>query len=281
MHQDLIYDIGMHNGENTEYYLKRGFRVVAVEANPTLVEQAAKRFAREIADGKLVVANAGIAGIEGELPFWVSAHTIWSSFDRASASRHGTAHHQVVVPCRKFRSLLEEHGTPFYLKVDIEGNDMLCLVDLARQDLPKYVSVEATDIDLLNRLHELGYTGFKCISQYNLASIEIPPSLEQKRLERIQKLLYTKNWFVRLARGLGAKKWLLRQITGPFMLRGHTFPIGSSGPFGDDLPGRWQNFQEMSETYQRCHRWNDEGRASLFWTDTPRSLWADFHAKRE
>ena len=35
MQKDLIYDIGMHNGENTEYYLKRGFRVIAVEANPT------------------------------------------------------------------------------------------------------------------------------------------------------------------------------------------------------------------------------------------------------
>ena len=281
MHKDLIYDIGMHNGENTEYYLKRGFRVIAVEANPTLVEQAAKRFAREIADGKLVVINAGIAEVEGELPFWVSEHTIWSSFDRASASRHGTAHHQVVIPCRKFRSLLEQHGTPFYMKVDIEGNDMLCLVDLTQRDLPKYVSVEATSIDLLNTLRDLGYTGFKCISQYNLVSIETPPSPEQSRLEKIQKLLYTKNGFVRLARGLGARKWLLRQITGPFTIGGHTFPIGSSGPFGDDLPGRWQTFQEMSETYRRCHQWNDEGRASLFWTDIPRSLWADFHAKRD
>ena len=29
---DLIFDIGMHIGQDTEVYLKKGFRVVAVEA---------------------------------------------------------------------------------------------------------------------------------------------------------------------------------------------------------------------------------------------------------
>ena len=29
---DLIYDVGMNNGDDTAYYLHKGFRVVAVEA---------------------------------------------------------------------------------------------------------------------------------------------------------------------------------------------------------------------------------------------------------
>ena len=37
-HPDLIYDIGQHTGEDTAFYLGKGFRVVAVEANPTLAE---------------------------------------------------------------------------------------------------------------------------------------------------------------------------------------------------------------------------------------------------
>ncbi len=28
MRDDLIYDVGMHTGEDTEFYLRKGFRVV-------------------------------------------------------------------------------------------------------------------------------------------------------------------------------------------------------------------------------------------------------------
>ena len=36
---DLIYDVGMHNGSDTAYYLHKGFRVLAIEANPVLAKQ--------------------------------------------------------------------------------------------------------------------------------------------------------------------------------------------------------------------------------------------------
>jgi hypothetical protein len=32
LHPDLIFDVGFHRGEDTDFYLKKGFRVVAVEA---------------------------------------------------------------------------------------------------------------------------------------------------------------------------------------------------------------------------------------------------------
>ena len=32
----LIFDIGCHLGEDSEFYLRKGFKVVAVEANPEL-----------------------------------------------------------------------------------------------------------------------------------------------------------------------------------------------------------------------------------------------------
>lgn len=34
---NLIYDVGLHRGEDTDFYLKKGFHVVALEANPELV----------------------------------------------------------------------------------------------------------------------------------------------------------------------------------------------------------------------------------------------------
>ena len=35
----LIYDIGLHRGEDTAYYVARGFNVIAIEANPDLVAE--------------------------------------------------------------------------------------------------------------------------------------------------------------------------------------------------------------------------------------------------
>ncbi len=46
---NLIYDLGSHNGQDSEFYLKKGFIVVAVEANPTLCDGLKLRFSREIA----------------------------------------------------------------------------------------------------------------------------------------------------------------------------------------------------------------------------------------
>jgi hypothetical protein len=35
----LIYDVGAHKGEDTEFYLIRGFSVIAIEAVPELCER--------------------------------------------------------------------------------------------------------------------------------------------------------------------------------------------------------------------------------------------------
>lgn len=48
---DLIFDLGMHHGHDSEYYLKKGFRVVAVEANPLLARKASEWLADWIRAG--------------------------------------------------------------------------------------------------------------------------------------------------------------------------------------------------------------------------------------
>jgi len=37
--RDLIFDIGANNGDDTAFYLKKGFRVVAIEADPALAQK--------------------------------------------------------------------------------------------------------------------------------------------------------------------------------------------------------------------------------------------------
>jgi len=41
---DLIFDLGANHGEDTEFYLSKGFRVVSLEANPDLVSRLQHKF---------------------------------------------------------------------------------------------------------------------------------------------------------------------------------------------------------------------------------------------
>jgi hypothetical protein len=65
---DLIFDVGMHKGQDTAFYLAKGFRVVAIEANLSLVRWARFRFRREIKRGQLKILNIGVGEKEGVFP---------------------------------------------------------------------------------------------------------------------------------------------------------------------------------------------------------------------
>lgn len=162
MEADLIYDVGAHRGEDTAHYLRSGYRVVAVEANPQLADSLSQRFAGD----PVVVVNAGIGLRRGSATFWVNeANDEHSSFDREVGCRDGTPCHAVEVESVTFRSLLDRHGVPFYLKIDIEGADGLCLSSLSPDDLPTYVSIESHTADYVDRLSQLGYRHFKLVDQ--------------------------------------------------------------------------------------------------------------------
>jgi len=282
----LIYDVGMHNGDDTAYYLWRGFRVVAIEPNPELVATAANRFRREIEAGYLKILNVGIAAEEGELPFWVcQTDSRLSSFDRHVASL-GYAVHEIRVPCRKFRSILDDFGVPFYLKVDIQGNDFLCIEALDPGELPKFLSVEfaLSDMPLVALMHERGFSQFKCISQAHFLPLELPPVAEARLIQRAERLSQTRNTLIRVFRKLGGGCWIQRQFNRLRTRNGWVFPAGTSGPFGDELPGRWLSYEELCMTAREFLRLRQEDPQTLLWA--PEGLgcnpfWADLHARSD
>jgi len=276
---DLVYDVGMNNGDDTGYYLHTGHRVVAIEANPQLVAEVSIRFHQAISDGRLCILNIGISRDTTDAPFWIcDDQSEWSSFDRASAARNGCRHHPIAVKCMEFRSVLEQYGVPRYLKVDIEGADRLCLEDLRPEIAPSYLSLEATDIGLLDLLREKGYTRFQCISQFRFLPIQRTPSWAERRYGWAQRLAKRESVAARLWHECGGWRWTNRQLERPHR-NGWTFPFGSSGPFGEDLPGRWYSYDEMRSVYQTFLDRRDAGATSHFWYDKGYSFWADFHAR--
>ena len=180
-HEHLVFDLGFHRGEDTDHYLALGHRVVALEANPILASEGNERFASAIERGQLVLINAAVVGEDRQLST-VAFHphpsrSEWGSVDlrwvRRNSEAHGLPHQEPIpVQARTLRSLVEEHGAPWLLKIDIEGADEEVLADLRTlQRKPAFVSWETGKESLAAVLHQhrqlrqLGYRRFRIVQQ--------------------------------------------------------------------------------------------------------------------
>jgi FkbM family methyltransferase len=212
---DLIIDVGAHLGHDTDFYLRKGFRVVAVEANPILVERLDRTFQDFIRSGRLVVLPFGIHEGEGEFTFYRNLDKDdWSSFIFEVGARDNTRYQALRVHCIRFEEVLKTFGIPYYLKIDIEGHDSHVLKALLRlRATPRFVSVEGHDLSYLAYLRALGYDRFKTINQSRNWKTPCPhPPREGTYVE--------------------------------YQFDGH-----SSGLFGEETPGEWKGFEETAYEY--------------------------------
>lgn len=286
MIDDLIYDVGMNNGDDTAYYLNCGYRVVAIEANPLLCEQAARRFAKDISSGRLQILNVGIAGEAGKTEFWIcDSHSEWSSFLRDVASRDGSAHHPVTIECERFGNILARYGVPYYLKVDIEGHDQFCINELTPLTLPRYISFENNkySLEMLEYCHRIGYRWFKLISQFNFLPLQRTPDPMVQQLLDIERMLQNSSLSARLMRVLrGGRKRLRKDYkslqVSALKMADWTFVKGSSGPFGENTRGVWQTYEEILSTAS-YFRENFKEYPSLFHDIRDYSFWCDYHVR--
>ncbi|WP_394690680.1 FkbM family methyltransferase [Hoeflea sp.] len=205
-----IYDLGMNNGDDTDYYLKRGFEVVAVEANPALCQMARERFAEAIAAGRVSIIEAAIGDHEGDVTFHVNLDNHhWSSMDINWAGRDDSVCQAIKVQSVTLASLYARHGVPYFMKIDVEGADMMVLEQVAAHSvLPDFISIEDCrfGFDYARILSQVGYEAFQLVDQSEIAGMTDP-------------------------------------------VCGHVFPKGSSGLFGPDLRGGWEPYPEFIETY--------------------------------
>ncbi len=140
--------------------------------------------------------------------------------------RQGTPSTMIEVEAVDFEAVLQSKGIPHYMKIDIEGCDLVCLNSLRKfRERPDYVSFESDktsfaaiqkEIDLLT---ELGYDAFKAVEQTDIPELQIPPNPPREGSYAAQK-------FVR----------------------------GSSGLFGAELNGEWRSRGDILGLY-RVIRW--------------------------
>jgi len=221
---NLIYDIGLHQGFDSEFYLRKGYNVIATDANPDMCAKAEERLRTFLDDGRLTILNVGIHSEAGEFDFFVNDdHDDWSSFVKTVGWRSGEGR-VVRVETVPLETLVMEHGVPYYMKIDIEAFDDVCITSLSKlKELPKYVSVEATVPRFGERMRDLNYKRFKIISQVWHQYISLPfPPIE------------------------GA--YVPQKMTGLH-----------SGPFGDETYGPWLNLDEFNAELEKITAKQFEG----------------------
>ena len=147
--EKLIFDIGMHNGRDTEFYLNKGFKVVAIEASPKAVDVAKIKFDSFIKSGQLIIINKAISESNTPVQFKrYIGHDDWSSVvDNWNESMYSEEYEKYEVQTTNVDQIITEVDVPYYMKIDIEGSDVLCLNALLKvEEKPQFISVELLTI---------------------------------------------------------------------------------------------------------------------------------------
>ncbi len=229
-HHDLIYDVGLHKGEDAEFYLRKGFRVVAFEADPDLTASSRERLKDFIDNGQLTIIEGAIVGLDvikaghKTVKFYKNcADSVWGTVSSDWAERYarlGTSSSIIEVDAINFADAIREHGVPYFMKIDIEGCDTVCLSALSGfEERPTYISMESDKTSFKNIEREielfskLGYTSFQAVEQskIHLSQAPYPPR------------------------------------EGKYVAQG--FERGSSGLFGSELEGKWKSRHEILRQY--------------------------------
>jgi FkbM family methyltransferase len=211
--KSLILDLGSNCGAALEYYMLKADLVVAVEANPILCGRMKESFSTSIQQGRLVIENCVVTAEsgEGEVIFYIhKTHSPLSQFPKPDADK-SNEFEEVRVKTKSIGQLISSYGMPVYIKIDLERYDQYILRSiLANKILPQYISVEIHDFMVVDLL--LGrdfYNAFKLVDG---------------RSVHIQY-----------------RKCVIKPCNHLSIPTTVSFPRYSSGPFGDDVHGKWMD----------------------------------------
>jgi FkbM family methyltransferase len=213
----LIFDVGMHNGDDTQYYLEKGGRVIGIEAIPDLCEKTRSRFAEQIRSGQLTILNVAVGEKNAtEVSFFVNpAQPRMSSLTPSSK----TEKQKITIPMRTLSGIFGEFGSPHFVKIDIENYDHIVLKELRESNaLPSHLSVEANSFKVVEELIRSGYSSFRLMHGHR-----VPRDFRQHQI-------------------------VTRDAKKAFSFR----PL-MSGPFGEDFSDPWTNTEIMLVNWLHRH----------------------------
>jgi len=134
---DLVFDVGANIGDRTAIFLALGAHVLAIEPQAACMKQLKARFGKH---PRARFYLGGVAAQSGELTLHLSSVNATSSFSpewiERVKSRPGWEDHRWYatqsVPVTTLDALIETHGVPTFIKIDVEGYELPVLQGLSR-----------------------------------------------------------------------------------------------------------------------------------------------------
>jgi FkbM family methyltransferase len=167
---DLVFDVGAHVGDRIAAFRRLGVRVVAVEPQPAVVRTLRLIYGRDphvTIEAAAVGRQSGFVNMNLNLDnptVATASQEFIAAASHARAWEGQTWTNSIHVPLTSLDALIEKHGVPSFIKIDVEGYEAEVLAGLAR---PVHgLSFEFTTIQrdvahaCLKRCAELGYTKF-------------------------------------------------------------------------------------------------------------------------
>ncbi len=167
---DLVFDVGAHVGDRVACFRRLGARVVAVEPQPALAFALKALYGR---DRNVVIERNAVGRRHGALELKINidnptVSTASRAFIDAAKRAQGWEgqvwEKTITVPVTTLDALIQAHGIPSFVKIDVEGFEAEALAGLTRP--VEALSFEFTTIQrdvaraCVARCTALGFTQF-------------------------------------------------------------------------------------------------------------------------
>jgi FkbM family methyltransferase len=168
---DLVFDIGGHVGDRVASFRRLGARVVVAEPQPALAKTLRLLYGR---DREVTVEETAVGRASGTIALRLNldnptVSTASDAFIAAARDAPGWEGQQwtrtIEVPMTTLDALAARHGTPRFIKIDVEGYEAEALNGLS-SPVPA-LSFEFTTIQrdvaraCIERCTAIGYSGFR------------------------------------------------------------------------------------------------------------------------
>jgi FkbM family methyltransferase len=164
---DLVLDVGANHGFKTDIFLRLGAKVLAVEPDGISQEILKRKFLKyRLKKKPVIIVDKAVSDKSSIRTMWIDTpgsakNTLsqkWAENLRGDDKRFGHVlgfEHAKEVETVSMEELIAAHGSPFFVKIDVEGHELSVLRGMQRP-VP-YLSFEVN-------LPEFRLEGLECVA---------------------------------------------------------------------------------------------------------------------
>jgi FkbM family methyltransferase len=152
----MLFDIGANRGLYTLANLSKYEKIILIDANPELCQQLRKIFASQpkcVIEHLLVSKDSGVPFYFCQADTLSTASLFWVNSSRFTQTHSWQRVDNLLTA--GIDQLVEKHGIPSYIKIDVEGYEKNVIMSMTRRYCP--IAFEWAEESLEEILETIGY----------------------------------------------------------------------------------------------------------------------------